>query len=185
MSHELLSTQHSAHRSIALIGLSGSGKSSVGRLLAVRLGWCLADTDALIVEADGRSVAEIFAQDGEAHFRDLEAAALERALAAEKTVIATGAGIVLREENRSLLHRRTTCIWLDASTDQLLLRLQAHAEQRPLLAGAPPAIRIEALRAGRAALYAALADLTFATDSLAPEQVADRIVLRLCQNGAR
>jgi len=90
-------------QSIALVGLSGVGKSSVGRRLAARLGWPLLDTDALIAEAAGRTVAQIFADAGEPRFRDLEAAALQRAFSISPCVVSTGGGIVLRPENRALL----------------------------------------------------------------------------------
>src|SRR5690242_10072805 len=92
-------------RPIALIGLSGSGKSSAGRRLADRLGWPLLDTDALIALAAGRTVARIFAEEGEARFRDRETSALEQALAGYPAVVATGGGIVLRDANRALLRR--------------------------------------------------------------------------------
>src|SRR3954469_714912 len=93
-------------QSIALVGLSGVGKSSVGRLLAARLGWPLLDTDALIAETAGRTVAQIFAESGEPRFRDLEAAPLQRAFSAIPCVVSTGGGIVLRSENRALLCAR-------------------------------------------------------------------------------
>ena len=90
---------------IVLVGLSGAGKSSVGRLLATRLDWPLRDTDTLIEQAAGRSVARIFAEQGEARFRDLEAGALRTALT-PPAIVATGGGIVLRAENRALLRAR-------------------------------------------------------------------------------
>lgn len=142
-----------APRSIALVGLSGVGKSSIGRHLAVRLGWPLRDTDALIVQLDGRSIARIFADAGEAYFRDLEAAALKQALSGSSCIVSTGGGIVLRPENCALLRERAFVIWLDAPTETLVARLQAHDEARPLIGGADPAARLEALRAARAGLY--------------------------------
>ncbi len=83
-------------RSIALLGLSGVGKSTVARLLAERLGWAVVDTDALIVAAEGRPIADIFANDGEARFRDLEAAALAEALKRVPAIVATGGGCALK-----------------------------------------------------------------------------------------
>src|SRR5262249_36412301 len=90
-------------QSLALIGLSGVGKSSVGQLLAQRLGLPLYDTDALIVQSEARTIAQIFAEAGEERFRDLESAALQRALSNTPCVVSTGGGIVLRPENRALL----------------------------------------------------------------------------------
>ena len=142
---------------IALVGLSGVGKSSVGRRLAARLGWPLLDTDALIAETEGRTVAQIFADSGEPCFRDLESAALEHALAISPGVVSTGGGIVLRPQNRALLHARAFVVWLDAPTETLVARLRAHDEARPLIGGDDPAARLEALRVARAGLYAEVA----------------------------
>jgi shikimate kinase len=167
------------HKSIALIGLSGAGKSSVGRALADGTGWPLRDTDALIVAAAGRTIAEIFAAEGEPHFRELEAAALEEALAGGPAIVATGGGAVLREANRALLRERARCIWLDAATATLVARLGAHAERRPLLADPSPAERLEALRAARAPIYADLAELHLPSDEGAPEELAARILRAL------
>jgi shikimate kinase len=145
------------HRSLALVGLSGVGKSSVSRLLAERLGWPLRDIDALIVQSEARTIAQIFAEAGEPRFRDLEAAALARALSGGPCVISTGGGIVVRPENRALLRERAFVVWLDAPTETLVPRLLAHDEARPLVGGADPAARLEALRAARAGLYAEVA----------------------------
>ncbi|HEX9373975.1 MAG TPA: shikimate kinase [Roseiflexaceae bacterium] len=163
-------------RPIALIGLSGAGKSSAGRLLATRLGWPLRDTDALVVVEAGRSVAAIFAEQGEPRFRDLESAALRSALAAGPCVVATGGGIVLRAENRALLRARAAVAWLDAPTAALLDRLRAHDEARPLLQGDDPAARLEALRAARAALYAEVAHVRVETAGQAIEAICDTIL---------
>jgi shikimate kinase len=165
----------SHHRSIALIGLSGTGKSSVGRLLAERLGWPLLDTDALIVQSAGRTIAQIFAAEGEARFRDMEAAALVQALEGPPAVVATGGGIVLRPENRTLLHQRALVVWLDAPTTVLVARLQVHDEQRPLLQGDAVA-RLEALRAARAALYAEVAELQIETDARTIEAICGEVI---------
>ena len=171
------------HKSIALIGLSGSGKSAVGRALAASTGWPLRDTDALIVAASGRDIAAIFAGEGEPHFRELEARALAEALADGPAIIATGGGAVLREASRALLKERAHCVWLDAPTATLVARLEAHAEQRPLLGGAPPFERLEALRAARAPIYAALADAHLYTDEGAPEELAARVLALLSLGG--
>lgn len=160
----------------ALVGLSGVGKSTVGRLLAARQGLPLYDTDALVAEAQGCPVAQIFAEQGEAAFRVMEAAALATALNRGPAVIATGGGIVLREANRALLRQHARVVWLDAPTPTLVARLLAHAEQRPLLAGDDPAARLEALRQARAPLYAAVAHLRLAVEAHTPEELVELIV---------
>jgi shikimate kinase len=162
-------------QSIALIGLSGVGKSSVGRSLAARLGWPLLDTDALIAEAAGCTVAQIFADLGELRFRDLEVAALQQALSIAPCVLSTGGGVVLRPENRALLRARAFVVWLDAPTETLVARLQAHDEARPLVGGADPATRLEALRSARAGLYAEVADAQVAADR-AIEQISAQVL---------
>jgi len=159
-------------QSIALVGLSGVGKSSIGRRLAARLGWPLLDTDVLISATAGRTVARIFADSGEPHFRDLESAALQRAFSNTPCVVSTGGGIVLRPENRALLRSRAFVVWLDAPTETLVARLQAHDEARPLIGGVDPAARLESLRAARAGLYAEVAHARVA--------VANRNIDQIC-----
>jgi shikimate kinase len=161
-----------AARSIALVGLSGVGKSSVGRRLAARLGWPLRDTDALIVQSDGRSIARIFADAGEAFFRDLESAALRQAFSASACIVSTGGGIVLRPENRALLRERAFVIWLDAPTATLVARLQAHDEARPLIGAADPTARLDALRVARAGMYAEVAHARVDAAGCTAEQIA-------------
>ena len=165
-------------RSLALVGLSGTGKSTMGRVLSSALGWPLLDTDALIVGAQGRPVAAIFADLGESHFRDLESAALNTALANPPAVVATGGGIILRPENRTLLRQRATVIWLDAPDAVILARLAAHDEGRPLLA-ATPAARLATLRAARAEIYRAVADSVLDTSDLSPQELVDRVLREL------
>jgi shikimate kinase len=163
-------------QSIALIGLSGAGKSSAGRLLAARLGWPLLDIDALVAQSAGRSVAQIFAEQGEARFRNLESVALQTALGGTACVVATGGGIVLRAENRALLRERAVVVWLDAPTEALVARLRAHAEERPLLQGEDLAARLEKLRAARAGLYAEVAALRLDTAEGALESISEQII---------
>jgi shikimate kinase len=163
-----------AARTIALVGLSGAGKSTVGPRLAGRLGMPLLDTDALVAAAAGMPVAAIFAARGEAAFRDLEAAALAEALAGQPVVLATGGGAVLREASRALLRARAFVVWLDAPDAALLARLRASAEERPLLAG-DAAARLAALRAARGPLYAEVAHLAVDTAGLSPAEVVERI----------
>ncbi len=166
------------HKHMALIGLSGTGKSTVARVLAERFGWDWEDTDAIIVAQTGCTIAEIFASEGETAFRNRETAVLRTILhaATRPCVIATGGGIVLQAANRDLLRTYAYVVWMDAPTSTLLARLQAHAEQRPLLTADDSRARLDALRAARCHLYRSLADQVIDTSNLTPEQVAAAVL---------
>lgn len=161
-------------RHIVLVGMMGTGKTTVGRLLAARLGRRLFDSDELIEARTGRTVREIFESDGEPAFRDLESAALAEALADERpAVIAAAGGVVLRQENRAALCSATV-VWLTAEPPVLAGRVSPD-DHRPLLAGDAEA-RLGELLAQRAHLYAEVSDATVATDSAPAEAVAEQII---------
>ncbi len=158
-------------RCIALIGLSGSGKSTLGEQLARRLGWGFIDTDKWIEARAGVPIATIFAEQGEAAFRELEEEAM-RSACQPMTVVATGGGCVERSANYVLLHEQAAVIWLRAQPAALVRRL-AGSGDRPLLNGDRLAI-LDRLAQRRDSLYAALADLSVAVDQLtAPEVLAE------------
>lgn len=157
---------------IVLIGLMGSGKSTVGRLVARLLGFQFADTDHMIIDRAGCSIPEIFAKEGEVGFRRRESAALRELMGARHTVIATGGGIITQPVNRPLLRHLGFITWLEASTE-LLVRRTATNNDRPLLRGEePPRVKLERLIQERAPLYKALADLRILTDDLTQEESA-------------
>lgn len=166
---------------IILIGFSTTGKSRVGRMLAQRLGWDFVDTDDVIVAMAGKPIPDIFADDGEPHFRDLEQDALAQACARERTVIATGGGAILLDENRELMQRRGWVVCLEAEPQTVYRRLKEAEERgepgvvRPLLAGPDPLERITRLKKIRQPYYA-IADLTLHTDDLTHEQVLEEIL---------
>lgn len=162
---------------IFLTGLSGGGKSTVGRLVAERLGWAFLDTDVLVEDAAGRSVAAIFRDDGEAAFRALEAEALERAAHADRAVVATGGGAPAHAAGRRALAGGFS-VWLAVSPAVAAERLarQEGDEPRPLLEG-DPAARLAALLRARRAAYAR-ADASIDVDGLTPEEACAE-VLRL------
>ncbi|MFV2064476.1 MAG: shikimate kinase, partial [Chloroflexota bacterium] len=120
---------------IVLVGLSGSGKSSVGRVVAQRLDRPFIDLDDDIEQREGASPASLITEHGEAHFRTLETAAVQRACAIGSAVIATGGGAVIEPLNRWALWHAGTVLWLDAEADRLLARLATDAVERPLLGG--------------------------------------------------
>lgn len=163
-------------RSIALVGLSGTGKSTIGRALAERTGCVLIDIDAQIAIRAGQSIPEIFRDHGEAAFRQIETEALQAALESNRPrILATGAGIVLRAESRAVLREHAFVVWLDAPTKTLVARLQAHDEERPLLRGDDMIARLEDLRATRTPLYAEVAHLYVSTH----EQDISEIVTKI------
>jgi 3-dehydroquinate synthase len=161
-----------------LTGLSGTGKSAIAPLVAQALGRRALDTDRLIEKAAGRSVADIFAQDGEARFRELERDAIARVAGETDVVVATGGGALLAAENRRAMVDGGFVVCLDARPETLVRRFgQAggEASERPLLAGDDPLARITELKAQRASLYA-LADALIDTDDRTPQQVAAGVV---------
>tara|TARA_B100001094_G_scaffold308694_1_gene341604 strand:+ start:309 stop:884 length:576 start_codon:yes stop_codon:yes gene_type:complete len=161
-------------RSLYLIGMMGSGKTSTGRPLAERLGYGFVDADAVIEQAAGCSISEIFQRDGEAEFRALEKQVLSSISQRHSLVVATGGGVVTQQENWGLLHSGIV-IWLDVVQEQLLKRLQSDKTVRPLLQTADPEAALNDLLAERKALYAE-ADLTVVINDEPPEAVADGIV---------
>lgn len=165
------------HPNIVLTGFMGTGKSTVGRLLAERLGWPFVDTDALIEDRHG-TIPAIFAEHGEARFR-----AIEREVAAElagrrSTVVATGGRLLLDPVNEAALGATGVIVCLAATADELIARLRGEVQLRPLLQGGDPAQRIRELLAERAGGYGRFPQV--ATDDRAPDEVADA-VLRLVE----
>ena len=166
--------QRLAGRSIYLVGMMGSGKTSTGRPLAERLGYGFVDADAVIEQAAGCSIPDIFDRDGEAGFRSLESQVLSAISQRHSLVVATGGGVVTQPENWGMLHSGIV-IWLDVMPDQLLQRLNADSTVRPLLQTADPEAALNALLNERRPLYAE-ADLTVVINDETPEAVADGIL---------
>ncbi len=167
--------QDPAREHVALVGLSGSGKSAVAPLVAAALGLVSVDLDELVVRRAGRSVAEIFSGQGEPEFRRLESAALGHAVSGPAAVIATGGGVVLDPANRELLRGRCRVVWLRTSVEDLVDRLGATEGVRPLLAG-DLRTTLCAQEAEREALYAEVATCVVDTGALPAVEVARRVV---------
>lgn len=161
------------HHNIVLIGMMGTGKSTVGSLLAAKTGKTFVDLDQRIVREAGRSIPDIFAAEGEAYFRDLESAALRNTLQEQGIVLATGGGAVLREANRLAMRGGGLVVALQATADEILARV-GEDPNRPLLAGGAKE-RITALLEERKELYA-FAHLTVDTSRKSAEQVAAEIL---------
>lgn len=159
---------------VFLVGFMGSGKTSVGALLARETGSRFVDLDAEIERASGLSIAEIFERQGEPAFRHLESLALRETGALHDVVVATGGGTLTRWENRDFIQRNGVTVWLDAPLDTMLARCREGA-QRPLLG---PPETMEALLAQRIAFYRA-SDLRVDAGEEPPEDLARRIAARL------
>ena len=140
-------------RSIVLVGLMGSGKSTIGRRLAQRLGMRFADADDEIERAAGMTISDIFARVGEAHFRDGERRVIARLLAEKPMVLATGGGAFINEETRALILKDSVCVWLDADIPTLVERV-GRRSHRPLLKDRDPGEVLRDLAAVRNPIYA-------------------------------
>nr|WP_194432568.1 shikimate kinase [Streptomyces alkaliphilus] len=158
---------------VVLVGPPGAGKSTVGALLAERLGVALRDTDTDIAERAARSVADIFVEHGEEHFRELEAAAVEDAVREHRGVLALGGGAVLRESTRRLL-TGLPVVFLDVVLADAVRRVGLDAA-RPLLA-VNPRQQWRTLMEHRRPLYTEVARVVVTTDGRTPEQVADAVL---------
>ncbi len=160
-----------------LVGFSGTGKTTVGRIVARSLGWEFIDTDDEIVRAAGAGIDAIFAERAEAGFRDLEHSALAAAARGRQRVVSTGGGIVTQERNRDLMQRTGLVVCLEARVETIQARLGAEegGAVRPMIDPGHVGEVPLALKAERQALYA-LSDWTVHTDRLTAEQAAQEVV---------
>lgn len=161
-------------RSIVLVGMPGAGKSSVGRRLAKRLGLPFVDADEEIEKAAGMGIPDIFAQHGEAEFREGEKRVVARLLQSGPLVLATGGGAFMNAETRAAIAEKGVSVWLRADLATLLRRVKKRND-RPLLAQGDPAERLRDLLAQRGATYA-LADVVVDSRDVVHETVAEEVV---------
>lgn len=166
-----------ASKNIVLIGFMGTGKTSVGKILARKLGRPVVDIDSRIEEIQRRKISDIFEKDGEAYFRRIEKEVIAVTAAQEGLVITTGGGAVLDPENLSALGEHGLIISLLATPETIFSRVK-HSRRRPLLRTSAVFLEIQKLLEKRAALYEK-ADLSFHTDGKTPLQVADLILEKL------
>ncbi len=169
--------------SIILIGYRGTGKTTVARSLSRRLGIPSLDCDTEIERRAGKAITEIFGQDGESAFRALEAALIADMLdkAEEPIILSTGGGAVLNPETRRKLRGAGHVVWLTASAETILVRLQGDAStatKRPGLTALPPLTEIQTMLDRRYALYAETAQATVSTDGRSLDEIVDEIINR-------
>ena len=161
-------------RSVVLVGMMGSGKSSIGRRLAARLTVPFVDADAEIEAAAGMTIAEIFEKHGEPYFRAGEARVIARLLEHGPQVLATGGGAFMNRDTRAAIRLKGVSIWLKAELDVLMKRIKRRGD-RPLLKNDDPAATLTALIAERYPIYAE-ADLTVLSRDVPHEAIVDEIV---------
>lgn len=162
-------------KNIILIGYMGCGKSTIGRNLAKISGCKFLDMDRAIEEKAGKSIMQIFEQDGEAAFRDMETAYLQELLTAEKgKIISTGGGIPVREENRRLLKQLGTVIYLKVRPETVYERIKGD-KTRPLLQCDNPLVRIQEMLKIREPLYEDCADIIIEADERKQQEISGQI----------
>jgi len=169
-------------RSVVLVGMMGSGKSSIGRRLAARLAMPFVDADSEIEQAAGMTIPEIFEQHGEPYFRAGEARVIARLLDHGPQVLATGGGAFMNRDTRTAIRQKAVSVWLKAELDVLMKRIKRRND-RPLLKSGDPAATLTALIAERYPVYAE-ADLTVLSRDVPHEAIVDEIVAALHQRVA-
>ncbi len=171
---------------VILIGFRGSGKSTVGPLLAERLGLPFIDADQQIAERAGKTITEIFASDGEQVFRDHERAVIAEVCNRDPHVIAVGGGAVLDDNNISAMRQAGVVVWLTGTANTLWKRIAADSKspnQRPDLSPDGGLAEVHKLLDARQPRYRAAADIEMDTEEIEPLEAADQLVRRLLPEG--
>jgi shikimate kinase len=167
---------------LVLIGYRATGKTTLARLLAQRLGWEWIDADVELERRAGKTIAQIFADSGEPTFRDLESEVIRDLCRQKHLVLAAGGGSPMRPENRQAMRESAKVVWLKAAPATILFRMTGDAttaSRRPSLTGKDPLEEIVHLLARREPVYRESADLEIDTEGRTPEQLADEILGKL------
>ncbi len=163
------------HKTVAMVGMMGAGKTAIGTAVARTLNVPFLDSDAEIVAAANMSIPEIFARDGEAFFRRKEAQVIARLLKEERGILSTGGGAFLNAENRAMIAKRGVAVWLRADLDLLWARVR-HKDTRPLLRTEDPYGTLAALLETRTPAYAEAALVVDARPDYSIAQMSDRVI---------
>jgi len=172
-----MSPERNKPKNIFLVGFMGAGKTTVGRILALRLGWRYCDSDKVIETLAGKPVTDIFSEDGEEYFRRLESGTLRDLAGKEKQVVATGGGAVMRVKNMRAMKAGGATVYLKAPMSVIWERIK-HSKTRPLLNVDNPYEAAAELLTKRISSYEA-ADVTIDTETLTPEEAAGEILKKL------
>ncbi len=170
-------------RSLVLVGMMGAGKTTIGRRLAGRLGLPFLDADHEIEQAAGMTIPEIFAEKGEAYFRDGERRVITRLLSQGQNVLATGGGAFMNAETRERVRERGVSVWLKADMDVLMRRVRKR-QNRPLLSTPNPEAAMRNLLVAREPIYA-MADVTVLSLDTAHDDIVDVLMASLHTHLAR
>ena len=170
---------------IALVGYRGAGKSTVGRIVADRLGMPFVDLDMMVEAHAGEPISRIFETRGESAFRELEARSLAECAGTSRSVVATGGGVVVRESNRRTLRRFRFVAWLETDPRVLMERLASDPGERPSLTGRGMLEEVETMLASRTPLYREVADAVIPTSGRTPEEVADAVIRAIDESSRR
>ena len=182
---EEIKTGEKSARGVYLVGFSGTGKSTIARLIAEQLHWPAYDLDQLIAELSGMTIPLIFQREGEEGFRHRESEVLQQVSGQGPFVVATGGGAIIRPENRQFMAEHGWVVCLEGRAEVLHLRIQLQLKKsdpdaiRPMLDAANPLDQLRALKHSRQTFYS-LSDWTVHTDRLTPEQVAAEVVRAVC-----
>ena len=165
------------YKNIFLVGFMGAGKSTIGKIVADKIGYGFCDADKFIEEQTGTTITQIFADHGEEHFRDLESESTEALACRDNQVIATGGGVVQRDRNWEAMKAGGITIYLRATLESVWERIKDD-NTRPLLQVDNPVETARELLSKRTPMYER-ADIIIDTDSLSPTQVADEILSKI------
>ena len=166
-------------KNVALIGFMGTGKTAVGQLLAKKLNRKFIELDSLIEQKAGKSIPEVFQQDGEIAFRELEIGVTKDVVKKKNAVIACGGGIVLNKINIDRLREGSMIVYLTASPRVILKRVSAEAGRRPLLEVDNPTLTIQSMLKFRKPFYQRATDIAINTSKLGIKAVAEEIIEKL------
>lgn len=183
-SEDLLQSLAQIEKPIVLIGMMGTGKSVIGKMLAQTLNLPFHDSDAAIEKAAGRSISDIFDRDGEAAFRKLEKEIVTGLLTQKNSIIALGGGAVLDDATRRAIMQETVSIWLRSPLDDIVRRVARKRDKRPLLRTGDLKETIAALLAARTPLYAAAA-IHADSGGRTEAETAEAIIKALCAYAKR
>lgn len=164
---------------IALIGFMGAGKTAVGKALAEKLNKTFVEMDALIEQKAGKSIPDVFQQDGEIAFRELEIEVAKEVSQGKNQVIACGGGVVLNKINTDRLRKESVIVYLTASPEVILKRTSSGGEERPLLKTPDKATAVRKMLSFRKPFYERAADITIDTSKLDIDDVGEQIITKI------